>query len=64
MINTSHGENLQVRGSIEDGFYVENLFQTYIETMDELLTILEEGLNEEISRIKEKNTKHSIFSSI
>jgi hypothetical protein len=34
-----------VRGSLEDGFYVENLFQTYIETMDELLTILEEGLN-------------------
>lgn len=32
-----------MRGSIEDGFYVENLFQTYIETMDELLTILEEG---------------------
>jgi hypothetical protein len=30
---------------VEDGFYVENLFQTYIETMDELLTILEEGLN-------------------
>ncbi len=24
---------------------MENLFQTYIETMDELLTILEEGLN-------------------
>jgi hypothetical protein len=35
-----------VRGSIEDGFYVENLYQTYIETIDELMTILEEGLNE------------------
>lgn len=35
---------MQVRGSVEDGFYVENLYQTYIETIDELLTILEEGL--------------------
>ncbi|CAF2392363.1 unnamed protein product [Rotaria sp. Silwood2] len=43
LINPSHTESLQLRGSIEDGFYVENLFQTYIETMDELLTILEEG---------------------
>ncbi|CAF4441867.1 unnamed protein product, partial [Rotaria magnacalcarata] len=25
------------------GFFVENLYQTYIETIDELLTILEEG---------------------
>ena len=32
-----------MRGSIEDGFYVENLYQTYIETIEELLTILEEG---------------------
>jgi hypothetical protein len=46
LINPAHSESLQIRGSIEDGFYVENLFQTYIETMDELLTILEEGLNE------------------
>ncbi|UJR35549.1 hypothetical protein I4U23_028302 [Adineta vaga] len=43
LINPSHTQGLQVRGSVEDGFYVENLFQTYIETMDELLTILEEG---------------------
>ncbi|CAM2704157.1 unnamed protein product [Rotaria socialis] len=43
LISPSHSDNLQIRGSIEDGFYVENLFQTYIETMDELLTILEEG---------------------
>ena len=32
-----------MRGSIEDGFYVENLYSTYIETVEELLTILEEG---------------------
>ncbi|CAF0797521.1 unnamed protein product [Rotaria sordida] len=43
LINPGHTESLQVRGSVEDGFYVGNLFQTYIETMDELLTILEEG---------------------
>ncbi|CAF0865514.1 unnamed protein product [Adineta ricciae] len=43
LINPAHTQGLQVRGSVEDGFYVENLFQTYIETMDELLTILEEG---------------------
>ncbi|CAF5146478.1 unnamed protein product, partial [Rotaria magnacalcarata] len=43
LISPSHSDHLQIRGSIEDGFYVENLFQTYIETMDELLTILEEG---------------------
>ncbi|CAF0829857.1 unnamed protein product [Didymodactylos carnosus] len=48
LINPSHTESLQIRGSIEDGFYVENLFQTYIETMDELLTILEEG---ELNRV-------------
>ncbi|CAF0865437.1 unnamed protein product [Adineta ricciae] len=43
LINPAHTQGLQIRGSVEDGFYVENLFQTYIETMDELLTILEEG---------------------
>ncbi|CAF1377979.1 unnamed protein product [Adineta steineri] len=43
LINPAHSQSLQIRGSVEDGFYVENLFQTYIETMDELLTILEEG---------------------
>lgn len=43
LIRPENPDNLQVRGSIEDGFYVENLYQTYIETIDELLTILEEG---------------------
>jgi hypothetical protein len=43
LINPATSETLQVRGSIEEGFYVENLYQTYIETIDELLTILEEG---------------------
>ncbi len=43
MIRPENPDSLQVRGSIEDGFYVENLYQTYIETIDELLTILEEG---------------------
>ena len=40
-----------MRGSIEDGFYVENLYQTYIETIEDLLTILEEGLEEKILKI-------------
>ena len=43
LIRPENPDNLQVRGSIEDGFFVENLYQTYIETIDELLTILEEG---------------------
>ncbi|CAF3654666.1 unnamed protein product [Rotaria sordida] len=43
LIRPENPDNLQVRGSIQDGFYVENLYQTYIETIDELLTILEEG---------------------
>ena len=43
LINPATTESLQVRGSIEDGFYVENLYSTYIETIEELLTILEEG---------------------
>jgi hypothetical protein len=47
---------LQVRGSIEDGFHVENLYQTYIETIDELLTILEEG---SICYCNVRNRRHS-----
>lgn len=48
-----------MRGSIEDGFYVENLYQTYIETIDELLTILEEG---EISSDQEGDVNdHGFF---
>ncbi|CAM2708055.1 unnamed protein product [Rotaria socialis] len=43
LIRPENPDPLQVRGSIEDGFFVENLYQTYIETIDELLTILEEG---------------------
>ena len=43
LINPSGSSKLEIRGSQEEGFYVENLFSTYIETMDELITILEEG---------------------
>ncbi len=43
MINPSGSNKLEIRGSQEEGFFVENLFSTYIETMDELITILEEG---------------------
>lgn len=46
LINPATTETLQVRGSVEDGFFVENLYQTYIEAIDELLTILEEGLRD------------------
>lgn len=43
MINPNSGRKLEVRGSQEEGFFVDNLFATYIETMDEILTILHEG---------------------
>ncbi|CAF1278825.1 unnamed protein product [Adineta steineri] len=43
LIRPGNPDSLQVRGSVEEGFYVENLYHTYIETIDELLTILEEG---------------------
>lgn len=47
-----------MRGSIEDGFYVENLYQTYIETIEELLVILEEGQSSQrtITSIKRERT--------
>ena len=43
LINPNSGRKLDIRGSQEEGFYVDNLFATYIETMDEILTILTEG---------------------
>ena len=43
LINPNSGRKLEVRGSLEEGFFVDNLFATYIETMDEILTILQEG---------------------
>jgi hypothetical protein len=43
LINPNSGRKLEVRGSQEEGFFVDNLFATYIETMDEILTILQEG---------------------
>jgi kinesin family protein 12 len=43
LINPNSGRKLEVRGSQEEGFFVDNLFATYIETMDEILTILSEG---------------------
>lgn len=48
LINPSGSNKLEVRGTQEEGFFVDNLFSTYIETMDELLTILEEG---ELNRV-------------
>ncbi len=43
LINPYGSGKLEVRGSPEEGFYVENLFATYIENMEEILTILDEG---------------------
>ncbi|RNA28201.1 kinesin KIF12 [Brachionus plicatilis] len=43
LINPNSGRKLEIRGSQEEGFFVDNLFATYIETMDEILTILREG---------------------
>ncbi|CAF0777512.1 unnamed protein product [Brachionus calyciflorus] len=43
LINPNSGRKLEIRGSQEEGFFVDNLFATYIETMDEILTILQEG---------------------
>jgi len=43
LINPNSGRKLEVRGSQEEGFFVDNLFATYIETMEEILTILQEG---------------------
>lgn len=43
MINPTSARKLEIRGSQEEGFFVDNLFATYIETMDEILTILQEG---------------------
>ena len=43
LINPNSARKLEVRGSQEEGFYVDNLFATYIETMEEILTILQEG---------------------
>jgi kinesin family protein 12 len=43
LINPNSNRKLEIRGSQEDGFFVDNLFATYIETMDEILTILQEG---------------------
>jgi kinesin family member 12 len=43
LINPNSGRKLEIRGSQEDGFYVDNLFASYIETMDEIVTILQEG---------------------
>ncbi len=43
MISPNSNRKLEIRGSQEEGFYVDNLFATYIETMDEMLTILQEG---------------------
>ena len=42
MINPASNK-LEIRGSQEEGFYVENLFSTYIQTMEELISILEKG---------------------
>ncbi|CAF0848068.1 unnamed protein product [Adineta ricciae] len=66
LIRPANPDALQVRGSIEDGFYVENLYQTYIETIDELLTILEEGeLNRAMASHKLNDTSsrsHALLS--
>ncbi|UJR10408.1 hypothetical protein I4U23_014612 [Adineta vaga] len=66
LIRPANPDTLQVRGSIEDGFYVENLYQTYIETIDELLTILEEGeLNRAMASHKLNDTSsrsHALLS--
>jgi hypothetical protein len=43
LINPTSARKLEIRGSQEEGFFVDNLFATYIETMDEILTILQEG---------------------
>ncbi len=43
LINPYGSGKLEVRGSPEEGFFVENLFATYIENMEEILTILDEG---------------------
>lgn len=43
LINPNSGRKLEIRGSQEEGFFVDNLFATYIETMEEILTILQEG---------------------
>ncbi len=43
MINPYGSGKLEVRGSQEEGFFVENLSATYIENMEEILTILDEG---------------------
>lgn len=59
LINPATTESLQVRGSIEDGFYVENLYSTYIETIEELLTILEEGRSEAI-RVLRLLSRHAL----
>lgn len=48
LINPTTARKLEIRGSQEEGFFVDNLFATYIETMDEILTILQEG---ELNRV-------------
>ena len=38
-----NSNKLEIRGSQEEGFYVENLHSIYIETLDELMSLLKEG---------------------
>ena len=43
LLNNSHRRYLQVRWSKNKGFYVENLFNVEVETIDDLMAVLEEG---------------------
>ena len=43
MINPFNSNRLEIRGNQEEGFYVENLQSMYIQTYEELLSILQKG---------------------
>ncbi|XP_067931549.1 kinesin-like protein KIF12 [Watersipora subatra] len=45
LLNPQGGRKLNMRWSANKGFYIENLFTIQCETFDDLMAVLEEGLN-------------------
>ncbi|KAI3388916.1 hypothetical protein SNEBB_006742 [Seison nebaliae] len=66
LISPNKSHPLAIRWSRKEGFYVDNLFHTYIESLDDLLAILEEGASNRVTAGHELNQhssrSHAILS--
>jgi len=43
LLNVQGGKKLNMRWSVNKGFYIENLFTIQCDTFDDLMAVLEEG---------------------